>query len=298
MALKGDYMNTDNNLSNNGQTALVVEGGAMRGIFSTGVLDAFLTQRFNPFDLCIGVSAGATNIAAYLAEMYQRNFKVYTDYSLRPDFISWRKFLTGGHLIDLDWLWAITIREIRLDLDKIFSTPKEYYVGVTEIHSGKAVYLKPEKTNLEDIMKASSSIPIFYRKFLRVNELDCVDGGLADPIPVLEAYRRNAKTIMVIRSRPYSYTKKSESNEFLSKLYFRNYPGLADAIGQRAKAYQEAVVFMRNPPQGIRIIEVNPPESFHTKRLTKDLDLLTLDYQSGFQAGMDIMKQFNRITAS
>ena len=95
---------------------LLVEGGAMRGIFTTGVLDGFLEARFNPFDLFIGVSSGAANLAAYLAEMPKRNFRIYTDYSLRPEFISFKRFIRGGHLMDLDWLWEKTIAEIRLDL--------------------------------------------------------------------------------------------------------------------------------------------------------------------------------------
>ena len=98
------------------ESALVVEGGALRGVFSTGLLDAFLEARFNPFDLFIGVSSGASNLAAYLAGMIGRNRNIYMDYSLRPDFISYPKFLRGGHLLDLDWLWDITIREVRLDL--------------------------------------------------------------------------------------------------------------------------------------------------------------------------------------
>lgn len=92
--------------------ALVVEGGALRGVFSTGVLDGFLEAGFHPFDFFIGVSSGASNLAAYLAGMKGRNRKIYLDYSLRPEFISLARFLRGGHLMDLDWLWEITIREI------------------------------------------------------------------------------------------------------------------------------------------------------------------------------------------
>ena len=75
------------------KTALVVEGGAMRGIFSAGIMDTFIEKKFNPFDLLIGVSIGASNIAAYLADMYQRNYKIFTVYSLNPEFISMKKFL-------------------------------------------------------------------------------------------------------------------------------------------------------------------------------------------------------------
>ncbi len=275
-----------------GLNALVVEGGAMRGIFSTGVLDAFLEKGFNPFDVAIGVSAGATNIASYLAEMYQRNFKVYTDYSTRPDFINWSKFIKGGHLVDLDWLWGLTIKEIRLDLDKILNSGTEFYIGVSPVNTGETVFLLPDRDNLEETLKASSAIPVFYRGFVRLNQTDYVDGGLTDPIPVIEAYRRGAKNILVLRSRPYSYTMKNNSHQLLSKLYLKKYPNLVKALANRAEKYQQAIAFMRNPPQGVRIIEVNPPDTFQTKRLTTDVAVLMRDYRTGYQMGLAIMEQW------
>lgn len=272
--------------------ALVVEGGAMRGIFSTGVLDAFLVKQFNPFDIYIGVSAGATNIAAYLAGMVQRNYKVYTDYSVRPDFINWRKFIFGGHLVDIDWLWETTIREIRLDMAEIYRVDRDFFVGVTEVSTGKAVYLKPDAQNLENVVKASSSIPVFYRKSVQIDGVSYTDGGLADPIPVREAYHRNANNIMVLRSRPHTYSMKQNSN-LLSKIYLSKFPKLLEATHNRAKIYQESIGFMRNPPEGVRIKEINPPESFKTKRLTKDVSILKKDYETGFQIGLQIVDEWN-----
>ena len=277
------------------RSALVVEGGAMRGIFSTGVLDAFLEKGFSPFDLCLGVSAGASNLAAYLAEMYQRNYKVYTDYSVRSHFINLLKFIRGGHLVDLDWLWDITIKEVRLDLDKIINTDKEFLIGVTDVSTGEAVYLQPDRDNLEDILKASSAIPVFYRDFVRINGRDYVDGALVDPIPVREAYKRKAEKIMVIRSRPYSYTMEPGLQNYLSDLYLRKYPGLLDAIRKRPEVYQQSLDFMRKPPGDVRVIEVNPPDSFRTKRLTKDINVLKQDYRSGYEIGIEIMDRWGAI---
>ena len=141
--------------------ALIIEGGALRGIFSTGVLDGFLESGFNPFDLCIGVSSGATNLAAYLAGMTGRNEKIYTDYSLRREFINFPRFLRGGHLLDLDWLWDITIRENRLDLEAIYATGKSLIVVTTDILTGQAYYKKTGPHDLEHVLKASSAMPLF-----------------------------------------------------------------------------------------------------------------------------------------
>lgn len=98
-----------------GERALIVEGGAMRGIFSCGILDHFMAQEFSPFDSFWGVSAGTSNLAAYLAQMPGRNHKIYLDYSLRREFFNLPQFLRGGDMMDLDWMWAITLKELGID---------------------------------------------------------------------------------------------------------------------------------------------------------------------------------------
>lgn len=295
MKEKSDFMNSFKETNEYRKSALVVEGGAMRGIFSTGILDAFIENNFKPFDIYLGVSAGATNLASYLAEMHKRNYKVYTDYSIRPDFINFKKFIFGGHLVDLDWLWNITIKELRLDVDKIHNLDKDYLVGVTDTGSGSIVYLKPDRHNLEEILKASSALPIFYRGKVIIEGKQYVDGGLADPIPVMEAYKRGAKTIMVLRSRPYSYRMKPSSNSILNKLYLRKYPKVIEAINNRSKVYEESIAFLRKPHEGVKIIEVNPPEDFQTKRLTKDIQILEKDYKNGYKIGLESIAKWNSL---
>ncbi len=130
------------------KNAIVVEGGAMRGVFSTGILDGFLMEGFNPFDIYIGVSSGAGNLAAYLAEMPGRNLKIYSDYALRPQFLSYSRFFRGKHLMDLDWLWDITISECRLDLKKIYEKKRPFLVGMRDIQTGKAVYKEADEYSL------------------------------------------------------------------------------------------------------------------------------------------------------
>lgn len=274
------------------KTALVVEGGGMRGIFSTGVLDAFMKESFNPFDLCIGVSAGANNTAAYLGNMYRRNYKVFTDYSVRPDFISWKKFIRGGHLMDLDWLWETTIRELQIDRDTLFRSSSQFIIGVTEVESGRSVYLEPHADNLEQLLKASSAIPVIYRSFVEVDGVRYVDGGITDSIPVLEAYRRGAAKIMVLRSRPESYMMHSSKNNLITRWSLHRYPRLLRALENRAHTYQEAIAFMRNPPAGVQVIEVNPPEGFRTERLTKDMEILEADYKLGYEMGEQIVRDW------
>ena len=188
-------------------TALIVEGGALRGVFSTGILDGFLEVQFNPFDFYMGVSSGASNLAAYLAEMIGRNKRIYTDYSLRPQFINMARFLRGGHLMDLDWLWDTTIREIRLDLQRIYVKGKPFIVVLTDVQTGEAIYKQTSAHDLEHVLKASSAMPLFYRSYPIVDARPMTDGGVADAIPIGKAIDLGARRIMVIRSRHRDYLK-------------------------------------------------------------------------------------------
>lgn len=280
----------------NGANALIVEGGAMRGIFSTGVLDGFLAAGFNPFDLFMGVSSGAGNIAAYLAEMQERNFKIYTDYSLRPEFINMKRFLSGGHLMDLDWLWEITIREIRLDLSTIFSKGKSFIVCLTDVTTGKAVYRHTDAANLESALKASSALPIIYRTFPRLQGQPFADGGIADPIPVQEAVNRGARKIMVIRSRPETYRKKEHLSQALVLWKLKAYPRLKTAMAKRVRNYNKAVSLIRNPPPGISIAEICPPDDFKPGRLSRSRATLADGYRQGRHMADSAIQAWNKLT--
>ena len=273
-------------------TALVVEGGALRGVFSTGILDGFLEARFNPFDFYIGVSSGASNLAAYLAEMIGRNFKIYADFSLRPEFINFTRFLRGGHLMDLDWLWNITIREIRLDLPMIYSKRKPFIVAMTNVHTGQACYKTTGAHDLEDVLKASSAMPVFYRNYPLIDSVPMTDGGVGDAIPVGEAVRRGARKIMVIRSRHRNYIKRDGLSDYILRVCVWRYPLLQQTMTTRVPRYNETLELIRKPPDGVSIIEICPPENFRVTRLSQEKHVLEEGYKQGRTMAVEAMAQW------
>lgn len=271
------------------QTALVVEGGAMRGIFAAGVLDAFLAQGRTAFDHCIGVSAGAVNLAAFLAGQRGRNHSVITDYSCRPEFISLARFVRGGHWLDLDWLWAITIRECRLDLARFAANPVPLTVVATRVSDGQAAYLKANAAELEQQIKASCSVPLVYRDFVRIGGEAMTDGGVADSIPVRHAYEQGARDITVVLSRPLGYRKRAPRLPALHRYLLRETPALARASLSRHQSYNDAIDFIRQPPADCRIRVIVPPAGFRVGRMTTDRARLEQGYQMGWQAALDYL---------
>jgi predicted patatin/cPLA2 family phospholipase len=277
------------------KTALVVEGGAMRGIFASGVLDAFIEQNFNPFNFVIGVSAGSINAAAYITEQKKRNLKLFTTYSLDPKYISWKRFLFGGHLIDLDWIWDVSLSNLPIHVDILFGKPIEYEIGLTSAETGKAFFVQPNAENLSHVMKASCTMPLFYRNYLQVENQVVADGGVSAPIPIERAIEKGAKKIIVVRSLKASYRMKNGKENKWASFLFRKYPALADAICNRPEIYNHSLDLIKNPPAGIEIIDVCPPEEFQTTRFTQDYDILMKDYQIGKDLGLKAVNTWNRL---
>lgn len=275
--------------STSAQHALVVEGGAMRGIFSAGVLDHFIDHQFLPFDFCIGVSAGSTSLASWLANQKKRTYNVITDYSCRPEFISLKRFLRGGHWLDLDWLWDITIDEIPIDTDKLHQQLVPLYVVTTDINTGLAHYIPSTPDNIIELLKASCSVPLAYRHYPVINNMEMTDGGVSDSIPVEKAYQLGAKEITVILSRPLGYEKKPSKMPWLTKKFLAQYPHLAHAALLRSENYNRSIAFINNPPSDCKINVIAPPVNFPVGRLTTNKLKLDIGYQMGLDAGKRII---------
>lgn len=224
--------------------ALVVEGGAMRCIFLIGVLDRFIANDFYDFDLCIGVSAGSTTIAAYLAGMYGRNYRVTADYSTRKEFINAFNFIRGKHYMDLKWLWDHCERYDPLDVEKMLARGIDFYVGVTSVDAGEVEYIQPTRDNTISLLMASCAIPIVYRSPIKVNDKSYVDGGIADPIPIEEALGHGANEIVIIRSRKKEFQMLSKRNK-IQDFLLRDYPKVREAVNKRGTRYNASIDLIR-----------------------------------------------------
>jgi predicted patatin/cPLA2 family phospholipase len=191
--------------------------------------------------------------------------------------------------MDLDWLWEITIRECRLDRAAIFRQLKKknakYLVVATSASTGRALYLEPDEFTLEQYLKVSSSLPVLYRRLLEAGDEKAGDGGIADSIPVIEAYRRGAREITVLRTRPSSYRKGRDVLRHVLAAIYRDHPRLAEAVKKRAATYNEALDFIRTPPSGVSVREIAPSGDIPVGRTTRDLRLLEALYQEGIAAG-------------
>ncbi|EMX0310648.1 TPA: patatin family protein [Vibrio parahaemolyticus] len=276
-----------------GSRALIVEGGAMRGVFSCGILDHFLAADFSPFDSFWGVSAGASNLAAYLAKMPGRNLKIYLDYSLRNEFITPSQLIRGGDVMDLDWMWQVTLEELGIDKEVLAADPRPFFLVVTRQDTGQTEYLTPDVDMLAETMKASSALPVLYRNGVLLNDTRYVDGGVADALPIAEAIKRGATKIMVLRSQIASYRKPRSKFSAITKRMLKETPALIEPMLTRDVRYKQTLELINNPPPGVEIIQVCPPETFKLKRLSRSPEPLREAYELGIEAGKQAIVRWN-----
>jgi predicted patatin/cPLA2 family phospholipase len=275
-------------------TAIVVEGGAMRGIFSAGALDVFLENGLVDFDLAIGASAGACNLASFLSKQHKRNFRCYTNIMARPQLFSVTRALRGGHFMDLDWLWDQLAIEEPLDQEAIERNRTRLVSVATSAANGKPLYLTHRAPNIHDELKAGCALPLFYRGSIRVGEHEVVDGGLTDPIPVEEAYRRGARRLVVVRSRPADFVKRDSLFSQLLPALSAVSPAVARAMRSTARRYQEAVRFIASPPSDAEILHLAPPRPLMSSRTTQDRARLEADYELGCSVARESLSRVTR----
>lgn len=245
-----------------GKLALVCEGGGQRGIFTAGVLDEFQRAAFNPFALLLGTSAGAQNLSAYIC---------------------------GGQLIDLDWLVDITANEFPLAMaagEKMFSSGREFYICACRNDDYSPGYFAPTAANWLNLIRASSAIPGMYRPGV---ELDCIsylDGGISDAIPVREAARRDADTIVVIRTVPSQMNWTSQWFRRLERWLGDNaLQPLMNIMHLHEESYCQTQQFIENPPGELNIIEIFPPQVLASMALGSRVASLNKDYHLGRRCG-------------
>jgi predicted patatin/cPLA2 family phospholipase len=269
-----------------GKMALVCEGGGQRGIFTAGVLDEFQRAKFNPFHLYLGTSAGAQNLSAFVCGQAGYARRVITRYTTNKLFFDPLRFMRGGHLIDLDWLTTITSQELPLAMtqaEKLFAEGREFYMCACRSDDYSAHYFAPTSSNWLEIIKASSAIPGFYRAGIVLEQNPYLDGGITDAIPVREAARRGARTIVVIRTVPSQmfYTPR------WIKRMDRWFHGSAwmNLLQQHEKSYHDIQEFIEHPPGDLRIIEIYPPRPLASSALGSRLSALNQDYHLGRRCG-------------
>ncbi|MEC7864085.1 MAG: patatin family protein [Bacteroidota bacterium] len=273
--------------------ALVMEGGGFKSVFSSGVLDAFLMSKFNPFDIYIGVSSGAMSLSYYRAGQYKSYFLLSKEVSVNEKFLNYRQALSEEGYMDLKFLTEYAKQNNPLEAQRIIelTEDKQFYVVGTSLDNGEAVYLEPNKHNIYKCLRASSSLPFFTKGKCQINGVDLLDGAWSDPIPAKSAADFGANKIIVIRPNPLDYKVTGLSYMgLLAGYWWKNNSKIRDNFFKEHNHYNEAVDFLTKKHKKIEILQICPDSGLKSGVIGTNIDDLTQDYHDGLEKGMDFLK--------
>ena len=269
---------------------LVLEGGGMRGVFTSGVLDAFMKHNVY-FEYIVAVSAGACNGMSYVSRQPRRARISNIDYLARYKYIGIRHLVSQGCIFDSKLLYdKFPNKLLPFDFDEYFKHSQNFEMVTTNCLTGTPMYLKELEDHQRslDIVRASSSLP-YVSKIVDVDGIPMLDGGIVDSIPVQRAIDMGYKNNVVILTRNKGWRDNGKDRKVPHYVY-KNYPRLRVALSRRHFAYNQQIELVNRLEESGQIKCIRPLRPIEVGRIEKDIDKLERLYEEGFSIGEEFIK--------
>lgn len=265
------------------QAGLVLEGGGMKGVYTAGVLDFFLDQGID-FAKCYGVSAGACHLCSYLSKQRGRAYAVVADYLDDPNYWGISSLLRTGDLFNADMCYRQIPETLNpFDYETYDKNPSKGYAVVTNIETGRAEYI-PFGDLHENIraVRASASLPLVSRN-VRIGDSLYLDGGLADPIPLLHSVLDGNRKNVVIMTKEVGYRRKPSKNLGLIRLRYARYPKVYELMKNRHIEYNKTLDYLQEQVNNKTAFLIRPQVKSDVGRIEKDEKKLKALYEEGYE---------------
>ena len=259
---------------------LVLEGGAMRGLYTAGVLDVFLDNNIK-VDGIIGVSAGVLFGVNYVSKQKGRAIRYNKKFAKDKRYMGIRSLITTGNIINKDFAYyEIPTKLDIFDEETFEKSNTDFWATVTNIETGEAEYIKLEKPiDQMEVLRATSAMPL-VSKIVEWDNKKYLDGGVSDSIPVEKCKSMGYDKIIVVLTRTIEYRKK-KANSLLAKTKYKKYPKLVRIMENRYKKYNETVEKIIDMENKKEIFVIRPSKDLGLKRIEKDVDKLQAMYDLG-----------------
>ncbi|MBR0385313.1 MAG: patatin family protein [Erysipelotrichaceae bacterium] len=267
---------------------VVLEGGAFRGLYTQGVLDAWMQNDIN-FRCTIGVSAGAMAGMNYVAGMIGRSARANLGYRHNPDYIGVRSLRKAHSLIRLDFVLKDYNAIELLNVRRFFDPEKRFVAVATNCNTGEAMYYDRDYCgNIMDAVKASASMP-FVTPMVNVDGTPCLDGGAACKIPFQWAIDQGYEKIVVIKTRENGFRKKENGHNTAQKVY-RNHQAFAAAVDNSPHAYNLLCDQLDELGASGRLFVIAPSKKVKVSRVEGNMEKLGNLYWEGYNDALNTME--------
>ena len=264
-------------------TALVLEGGGMRGVFTSGVLDWMIDHDVT-FPYLVGVSAGSSNALSFASHQRGRGKYIFADLQVERHYLGLRNIWRHRSIMDMNLLYHELPEKIwPYDYEAYRINPMRVESVATDCLTGEAVYLeeKEDSARIIDIVRASSALP-FACPIAQVDGRAMLDGGIADSIPLQRALDQGYEHIIVVLTRHKGYRKEEKPARIPSFIYCR-YPKLREALRTRGARYNAQVELVERLEREGRITVIRPDHPVDVARIETDMNKMNALYQHGFE---------------
>lgn len=269
------------------KTGIVLEGGALRTIFSAGVCDAFLDAGLMP-DYVVGVSAGSAYGVSYISRQKWRNLAIACRYA------NDRRYMGMGNLLNpknrayfgLKFSYETIPNElIPFDYETFAAYPGTVEAVVTNLNTGRADYLPvPRRDDHFTVLQATCAMPLLFPIF-HIGGQPYLDGGCADPIPYQRAFDQGCDRVVVVLTRERSYVRRPERVEGVIDRYYRKYPCFIETMRRRADHYNQCRERLFQLEREGRVMVIAPESTAGFSRVEKNLEKIRSLWQDGYFDG-------------
>ena len=261
---------------------LVMEGGAMRGMFTCGVIDVLMEHQIT-FDAGAGISAGAVFGCNVKSGQIGRGIRYNKKYCRDPRYVSVRSLLRTGDLYGVDFCYRMLPEELDVfDREAFAANPMKFYIGATDVETGMPVFHRCTDGGEKDLkwMQASASMPLVSR-IVETDGKKLLDGGIVCAVPYRFMERLGYDRNVIILTQPLSYVKKKSPILPLFRLCYRKYPEIPRAMALRHRRYNRQMEEIRERELDGRALVIRPPEALGISRTEKDPEELQRVYETG-----------------
>lgn len=271
----------------------VLEGGALRGLYTAGVLDALYENKID-VDCIIGVSAGALFGVNYFSNQPKRVLRYNKRFCNDKRYISIRSLILTGNVVNKNFAYYKVTKELDpFDQDAFEKTGKPFYAVATNMETGKAEYILLEKPidQLEEL-RASSAMPLLSR-IVKIGDKKYLDGAVADSIPIKKAEEMGYDKIVVVLTQPEGFVKQELNDKQLNKIKkkYKKYPNFIETSINRPKEYNKTLNYISKKEKSKDIFVFKPNKSIDINPIKKTPEQLDEIYNLGYEDGINRLKE-------
>lgn len=261
------------------KTAFVLEGGAMRGLYSSGVLDTFMQNGITT-DAIYGVSAGALFGINFKSKQIGRAVRYNIKYAHEKNYMGLYSFITTGDIMNREFCFNKLVNELDpFDFETFNKSPIDFYAVVTNVETGNAEYIKITEARYGlEALRASGSMP-FVSKCVDFEGSKYLDGAISDPIPLQKAIDDGYEKIIVVLTRPEGYQKHKERMPY--SLFYKKYPNFVKTALNQPELYNRTLDLIKKYEAEGKIVVLRPSKDLKIARVEKNIRKLAAIHQLG-----------------